>query len=222
LCVIREADALLGIGMERARYAIQGFGNVGGGVARLLHESGAKVVAISAEDAAIHNAGGIDIAAALRHYEVNHGHLAGFAGGETITNDELLTCDCNILIPAAVEHVLTERNAGQVRAQVVVELANGPTTPDADRIFRDRGIVLIPDILANAGGVTVSYFEQVQNTYNYYWSLDDVHDQLRRRMSSAFRSVHAMSVEHGVDHRMAAYMVAISRVAEACQTRGWV
>ncbi len=222
LCVIREADSMLGVRFERARYAIQGFGNVGGGVARLLHEQDGHVVAISAEDAAVYNERGINIPDALRHYEMHHGHLAGFDGGQSITNDELLTCDCDILIPAAVEHVLTDRNAALVRAKVVVELANGPTTPDADRIFRDRSVVVIPDILANAGGVTVSYFEQVQNSYNYYWSLEDVHDQLRRRMSAAFQAVHEMSVEHGVDHRMAAYMLAISRVAAACKTRGWV
>ncbi len=222
LCIVREVDTMLGVRFERARYAIQGFGNVGGGVAKLLHERDGHVVAISAEDAAIYNEKGINIPAALAHYEAHHGHLAGFDGGQSITNDELLTCECDILIPAAVEHVLTERNAAAVRGKVVVELANGPTTPDADRILRDRGVVVIPDILANAGGVTVSYFEQVQNTYNYYWSLDDVHDQLRRRMSAAFRAVHEMSLERGVDHRMAAYLLALSRVAKACEIRGWI
>ncbi len=222
LCVIREVDAMLGVRFERARYAIQGFGNVGGGVARLLHERAGHVVAISAEDGAFYDEKGIDVPAALDYYESHHGHLAGFGGGRAITNDELLTCDCDILIPAAVEHVLTERNAGQVRAKVVIELANGPTTPDADRILLDRGIVVVPDILANAGGVTVSYFEQVQNIYNYYWSLEEVHSGLERRMSEAFASVHEMSQQQGVDHRTAAYMLAISRVAKACAIRGWV
>jgi glutamate dehydrogenase/leucine dehydrogenase len=179
-------------------------------------------VALSAEDAAIYNEKGIDIPAATAYYEGRHGHLAGFDGGQTISNDDLLTCKCDILIPAAIEHVLTERNAGKVQAKVIVELANGPSTPEADRIFRERDILVVPDILANAGGVTVSYFEAVQNSYNYQWSLDEVRRHLDERMTHAFRSIHATAVEHAVDHRTAAYMAAISRVAEACRLRGWV
>ena len=222
LCVVREADRLLKLDFQRERFAVQGFGNVGGGVAKLLYERGAAVVAISAEDGAVYNEKGIDVPAALAHYEQNKFHLAGFAGGRLITNDELLTCECDVLIPAAIEQVITRNNAANVKAKIVVELANGPTTPEADEILRKKNIVVIPDILANAGGVTVSYFEQVQNTYNYRWSVEDVREQLDRRLSAAFDAVHAMAVSRGVTHRMGAYMVALARVAEACQLRGWV
>ena len=222
LCVVREADHLLALKFDRARYAIQGFGNVGGGAAKLLHDRAGHVVAISAEDGALYNDKGIDIPAAMAHYERNHYHLAGFQGGQWITNDELLACPCDILIPAAIEQVLTKNNAAQVQARIVVELANGPTTPEADAILEQKGVVVIPDILANAGGVTVSYFEQVQNTYNYRWSVENVREQLDRRLSAAFADVHQMALTSGVSHRMAAYMVALDRVAQACRLRGWV
>lgn len=222
LTVFREADRLLHLGGANARYAIQGFGNVGGGVARLLRERGCKVVAISAEDGAIYNDKGIDVSAAIAWYELHGFRLEGFPAGAWITNDALLACDCDVLIAAAIEQVLTRANAEEVKAKIVVELANGPTTPEADEILRRKGIPVIPDILANAGGVTVSYFEQVQNTYNYRWSVEDVREQMDRRLSAAFDAVHDMAVTHSVTYRMGAYMVALSRVAEACRIRGWV
>lgn len=222
LSVVREADRLLKIDCDRARYAIQGFGNVGGGAAKLLYERGCKVVAISAEDGAVYNDKGIDIPAVIPYYEQHGFRLEGFTGGQWITNDELLACECDVLIPAAIEQVLTRNNAADVKAKIVVELANGPTTPEADEILKNKGIVVIPDILANAGGVTVSYFEQVQNTYNYRWSVEDVREQMDRRLRAAFAAVHEMAVSRGVTHRMGAYMVAVARVAEACQLRGWV
>ncbi len=222
LSVVREADRLLNFSCDKARYAIQGFGNVGGGVAKLLHERGCKVVAISAEDGAVYNDKGIDVPASIAWYERHGFRLEGFGGGSWINNDALLACECDVLIPAAIEQVLTRNNAGDVKAKIVVELANGPTTPEADEIFKKKGIVVIPDILANAGGVTVSYFEQVQNTYNYRWSVEDVRQQMDRRLASAFAAVHEMAVSRGVTHRMGAYMVALARVAEACQLRGWV
>ena len=222
LSVVREADRLLKLGCDKARYATQGFGNVGGGVAKLLHERGCKVVGISAEDGAIYNEKGIDVPASIAWYEQHGFRLEGFGGGTWITNDALLACECDVLIPAAIEQVLTRSNAGDVKAKIVVELANGPTTPEADEILKKKGIVVIPDILANAGGVTVSYFEQVQNTYNYRWSVEDVRQQMDRRLGSAFAAVHEMAVSRGVTHRMGAYMVALARVAEACQLRGWV
>ncbi|MBI1827677.1 MAG: Glu/Leu/Phe/Val dehydrogenase [Planctomycetes bacterium] len=222
MCIIREVDREMNLRLERAKYAIQGFGNVGGGIAKLLHEQGGLVVAIGAEDAAFYNAGGIDVHRALEYYERNAMRLGGFDDGDVISNDELLTCQCDVLIPAAVEHVLTRQNAEQVKAKLIVELANGPTTPAADHVFNHRGIIVVPDILANSGGVTVSYFEQVQNTINYYWSLEDVHTQLDRRMTCAFRSLSAMAAEKSVSLREAAYMLAVSRVAEACRVRGWV
>jgi glutamate dehydrogenase (NAD(P)+) len=222
MCIIREVDRTLELKLDRGRFAIQGFGNVGGGIARLLHEQGWTVIAISAEDGAVYNQQGIDVPAALTHYREQGARLAGFAGGEPFSNDDLLTCECDVLIPAAIEHVITRQNAEQLRAKVIVELANGPTTPGADHILQERGITVVPDILANAGGVTVSYFEQVQNAYNYYWSLADVNAQLDRRMTHAFQSLWAMAKERSLTLREAAYCLAVNRVAQACRLRGWV
>ncbi|MEK6676676.1 MAG: Glu/Leu/Phe/Val dehydrogenase [Planctomycetota bacterium] len=222
MCVIREVDKVLGFNQNLARYAVQGFGNVGGGVARMLHEQGCRVVALSAEDGAVFNENGVDIPKAMAYYQRNSYRLGGFDGGRAISNDELLTCPCDVLIPAAIEHVLVRENALHVQAKVVCELANGPTTPGADHVFKERGVVVVPDILANAGGVTVSYFEQVQNTYNYPWSLEDVHIQLDRRMTEAFRSLWEMAEQKSITLREAAYLLAVDRVATACKTRGWV
>lgn len=222
LCIIREVDRVLGFDFRKARYAVQGFGNVGGGIARLLNEAGCRVVGISAEDGAVYNEAGIDVPAALQLYQHQGGRLAGFPGGTWINNEQLLTCECDVLIPAAIEHVLTHDNAPQVKARLVCELANGPTTPGADHVFRDRGIVVVPDILANAGGVTVSYFEQVQNTYNYYWSIEDVRAQLDRRMTEAFQSLWGMAQQRKITLREAAYLLAVDRVATACRIRGWI
>lgn len=221
LCVIRELERLLSIARIKATYAVQGFGNVGGNIARLLHEDGGRVVAISAEDGAIHNPDGIDIPAALEHYARNGCRLGGFRGGKPYSNDALLTDQVDFLIPAALEHVITRHNAHDIKARVVVELANGPTTPGADHTLRERGIIVVPDILANAGGVTVSYFEQVQNCYNYYWSLEDVNTQLDRRMTAAFDAIWAEAQSTKLSLREAAYTLAVGRVAEACRTRGW-
>jgi glutamate dehydrogenase/leucine dehydrogenase len=210
------------LGLSNARYAVQGFGNVGGGIARLLHGQGGRVIAISAEDGGLYSEKGIDVPAALDYYHRNGQRLSGFSGAVAMSNAELLACDCDVLIPAALEHVLTRENAEAVRAKVVCELANGPTTPGADHILAERGVTVVPDILANAGGVTVSYFEQVQNTYNYPWSLADVHAQLDRRMSEAFRSLWDLAAKRKISLREAAYLLAVERVATACQIRGWV
>lgn len=222
MCVIREVEDVLGLNLLEARFAIQGFGNVGGGVARLLHEQGLRVIAISAEDGAIYNERGIDIPAALAYYDGNGRCITGFTGGDPFTNEQLLACPCEVLIPAALEHVLTRQNAAAVQAQVICELANGPTTPGADKILEERGIVVVPDILANSGGVTVSYFEQVQNCYNYYWSRGDVHAQLKQRMTQAFRALWRLAKERRLSLREAAYLLAVERVADACRIRGWV
>ncbi|MFQ5461870.1 MAG: Glu/Leu/Phe/Val dehydrogenase [Phycisphaerae bacterium] len=221
LCILREVAAKLGFTLAGSTFAVQGFGNVGGGIARLLHEAEGRVIAVSAEDGAIYNEKGIDIPAALNHYESHANRLAGFDGGEPIDNDTLLTCACDVLVPAAVEHVITHKNAAHIKARLVCELANGPTTPAADRILRDRDVRLIPDILANAGGVTVSYFEQVQNSYNYPWSLDDVRTQLDRRITHAFDGLWTFSNDRGISMREASYRLAVGRVANACQQRGW-
>jgi glutamate dehydrogenase (NAD(P)+) len=222
LYIAREIERVLEFPLAGARCAIQGFGNVGGGLAELLHDAGAKVVAISAVDGAIHNEDGIDIPAALRHYARNRDAISGFDGGDAITNEELLTCPCDWLFPSALENVITAQNAADVQAKVILEMANGPTSTAAEATLHERGVLVVPDILANAGGVTVSYFEQVQNTYNYYWSLEEVHRELSRRMSEAFRAVHAEYERVPGPMRLAAYMLAVERVAEACQLRGWV
>ncbi len=148
--------------------------------------------------------------------------MSGFPNAQPISNDELLELECDVLYPAALEGAITSQNAGNIKAKIVCELANGPTTPEADAILYEKGVYVIPDFLANAGGVTVSYFEQVQNTYNYYWSLADVQKQLDSKMTTAFLAVHEMSKKVKAHNRLAAYMVAVQRVADACKIRGWV
>jgi len=217
-----EVEREMGFRIEGARCAVQGFGNVGGILARLLHERGARVIAISAVDGAIYNENGIDIPKAHTYYNRNMQQIAGFDGGDAITNEQLLTCNCEILFPAALENVITESNARDIQAKVIIEMANGPTTPKADEILYERGIFVVPDILANAGGVTVSYLEQVQNTYNYRWSLADIHRELERRMKEAFAAVYAENKRVEGPMRLAAYLLAVERVAEACRLRGWV
>ncbi len=201
------------------RIAVQGFGNVGFHAARLLDEQGANIIAISSKEGGIFNDNGIDIAAAGRYYR-ERGNLTDFPGGEAITNEELLTCDCDVLIPAAMESTVNVEIAPHVKAPIVVEAANGPTTPDADNILRDNGITVLPDILANAGGVTVSYFEWVQGIQNFFWSAQRVQDELKSVMDKAFDAVNAKADEADCDYRTAAYTLAISRVAEALRLRG--
>jgi len=150
------------------------------------------------------------------------GSVVGFPGAETLTNEELLELDVVVLFPAALENVITEGNAGRIKAKIVAELANGPTTPEADVILHERGVYVIPDFLCNAGGVTVSYFEQVQNAYGYYWDEATVHERLDRKMTTAFQAVHEAAQRHRVHTRLGAYVVAVSRVAEAMRLRGWV
>jgi glutamate dehydrogenase (NAD(P)+) len=150
------------------------------------------------------------------------GSLEGFPGVDKITNEKLLELDVRVLFPAALENAITETNAARIKAKIVCELANGPTTPEADKILHDKGVFVVPDFLANAGGVTVSYFEQVQNAYNYYWELGLVHERLDEKMTRAFLGVYDMHKRQKVNMREAAYLVSVSRVAEACRMRGWV
>jgi glutamate dehydrogenase (NAD(P)+) len=167
----------------------------------------------------VHNAGGVDITRAIEHVR-KHKSLEGFDGGDPISNEELLTVDVDVLVPAALENVITSRNAAQVRARIVVEGANGPTTAPADAILAERGVLVVPDILANAGGVTVSYFEWVQNRAAHFWPEDVVNDRLREIMTRSFHAVLALAMERGVDLRTAAYMLAIGRVATVQRLRG--
>ena len=201
------------------RVAVQGFGNVGFHTARLLDGRGATVVGISEKAGGVYDETGIDVEAAGRYYREN-ATLVGFPGGDPITNEELLTCDCDVLIPAAMENTVTETVAPHVRARIIVEGANGPVTPGADEMLRDNGITILPDILANAGGVTVSYFEWVQGLDNFFWDHKRVQDELQKVMEKAFDEVNAKADEADCDYRTAAYTIAISRVAEACRLKG--
>jgi glutamate dehydrogenase (NAD(P)+) len=216
---IQEAARIRDFDLGTARVAIQGFGNVGEASARLLHELGCRIVALGDSRGSIYRADGIDPAAALRHKQET-GSVAGTPRTTDIPDDDLFEVDCDILIPAALEGVLTERNADRVKARIVAEAANGPTTPSADRIFEANGVLVIPDILCNAGGVTVSYFEWVQDREEFFWTIEEINARLRRVMSRAFEDATRVAAEHQVDLRLATYMLAVGRVAEATLTRG--
>ena len=216
---IQEAAKLARVELRDARVAVQGFGKVGGATVRLLHELGCKVVAVSDASGGIFRGGGIDPASVLRHQQEN-GTIIGTPRTERISNADLLQIECEVLVPAALEGVITADNAGSVRATIVAEGANGPTTPEADAILRDKGTLVVPDILCNAGGVTVSYFEWVQDREEFFWTLEEINARLRRIMTRAFEDTARMAREHDVDLRTAAYMLAVGRVAEATLTRG--
>ncbi len=219
---IREAAKTLGLKLKDAAVAVQGFGNAGSFVASILSEKmGCKIVALSDSKGGIHQPNGIDVKKVLAHKKTSN-TVTTMEGMKVISNEDLLELDVDILCPSALENQITSRNAGRVKAKLVAELANGPTTPDADPVLFKNGIYLIPDFLCNAGGVTVSYFEQVQNTYNYYWEEKEVYEKLDKIMTKAFQDVHAISKEHGVNNRVGAYLVAVRRVAEAMRLRGWV
>jgi glutamate dehydrogenase (NAD(P)+) len=217
--VLRKFLATQNKTLEGMRVAVQGFGNVGFHTARLLEERGAILVAISEKQGGIHCEKGIDVESLGRFYR-EHGQINDYPEGDAIANDELLACDCDVLIPAAMENTITAQSAEQIRAHTIVEAANGPTTPEADEMLRDKGITILPDILANAGGVTVSYFEWVQGLQNFFWDLKQVQDQLQKVMDQAFDAVNAKADEADCDYRTAAYTIAISRVAESCRLKG--
>ena len=209
----------LDVPVEGATAAVQGFGNAGSVFAVNFHRAGGKVIAVSDSKGGIYNPQGLDPEAVLQHKRET-GSVVGFPGADSVSNEELLELECDLLVPAALENVLHEGNAPNVKAKAIVELANGPTTLKADEIFDERGIPVAPDILANAGGVTVSYFEWVQDRAFYFWSAEEVDQKLKQFMDRAFRKVWHRSREEKVDLRMASYMVAIERVAEAARARG--
>jgi len=219
MLVTREALRHLGVPMQGATVAVQGFGNVGSIAAELLAKQGCKIAAISDRTGGYHNKAGIDILKAVEHVK-QHRSLEGFKGGDTITNDELLTLPVDVLVPAALENVITSKNAGKVQAKIIAEGANGPTTAGADSILEEKGIFVIPDILANAGGVTVSYFEWVQDRGGYFWSEDTVNSRLEEIMCRSFADVLSLAKQHKVNMRTAAYMLSISRVATVHRLRG--
>jgi glutamate dehydrogenase (NAD(P)+) len=219
---IREAAKKLGINLKGATVAIQGYGNAGSFAAKILsYEMGCKVVAVSDSKGGVYNPDGIDANEVHEHKKKTRS-VVGFKGAKKITNEELLELEVDILCPSALENVITGKNAKKIKAKISCELANGPTTPDADDILHKNGVYVIPDFLANAGGVTVSYFECVQNSYNYYWELPEVHEKLDKIMTRAFRSVDEMAGKHKVNNRVAAYLVAVQRVADTMKARGWV
>jgi glutamate dehydrogenase (NAD(P)+) len=217
--IAREAARFSGFDLPEATVAVQGFGNVGGTAARLFHRSGARVVAVSDVNGGIYNQRGLDIPAVTRHVQET-GTVAGFPGAEFITNQQLLELPVDLLVPAALENVITAENAPRVMARVVVEGANGPTTPEADAILQDRGILVVPDILANAGGVTASYFEWVQDLQSFFWTEAEVNQRLEFIMLNAFREIVRVHQERNVDLRTAAYILAVGRVAQATKLRG--
>jgi len=212
-CEVRKIDH------KRATAAIQGFGNAGSIAAELLAKVGMKVIALSDSQGGIVNPKGLDIAKVLAHKKKT-GSVINLAGAKSITSDDVLELDCDVLIPAALENQITLANAHRVRAKIVAEAANGPTTPGADRILHDRGVLVIPDILANAGGVTVSYFEWVQDLQELFWDVDEVNRKMEIILGKAFADVHSTSQEYRVDMRTGAYILAINRVAKATESRG--
>lgn len=222
LYTVREAAKVLGINLKDAKIAIQGFGNAGYYAAKLATEMfGSKIVAISDSRGGVMNMDGIDPEDA-NQYKAKTGSVTGMPNTTPISNEAILELNVEVLIPAALENVITEKNAHKINAKIVAELANGPTTPAADEILFQRGIHVIPDFLCNAGGVTVSYFEMVQNFYMYYWSEIRVHTRLDRKMTDAYKAVYSASQKYNIDMRTAAYVVSIERVVTAMKDRGWI
>lgn len=217
---IREAAKKKGISLEGARVVIQGFGNAGSFLAKFMHDAGAKVIGISDAYGALHNEDGLDIEYLLDNRD-SFGTVTKLFK-ETITNQELLELDCDILVPAAIENQITEENAHQIKAKIVVEAANGPTTLEATKILTERGVLLVPDVLASAGGVTVSYFEWVQNNQGYYWTEEEVEERLEKAMVKSFTTIYQTAQNRQVNMRLAAYMVGVRKMAEASKFRGWV
>jgi glutamate dehydrogenase (NAD(P)+) len=219
MTVCDEALKQLGMNRDETRVVIQGFGNVGSNAARLMRRQGYKIVGVSTSKSGVYNRDGID-ADALSLYHQEHRTLAGFPGADETASAELLVADCDILIPAAVENQITTRNADRVKAKILCEGANGPTTADADEILSDKRVFVIPDILANSGGVTVSYFEWVQDRQGYFWSEKMVNDHLEHTLRTSFAEVLQYAATHNVSNRIAAYMLAIDRVAYTLRQRG--
>ena len=214
-----EAAQRIGLELQGARVALQGFGNVGSVSAKLLAQAGARIVAVQDHGGTLYCGGGLDVAALTQHVAA-HGSVAGFEGAETLAPDGFWDVDCDILVPAALERQITAANAHRIRARMVIEGANGPTTPDADDILQERGVLVVPDVIANAGGVTVSYFEWVQNATSFFWTEQDIHAKLDRVLSEAFDSIWRSAHDKGVNLRTATCITACSRVLEARARRG--
>ena len=219
LYALREACRVKGMSLKDSRIAIHGFGNAGANIARLVAEDGARVVAACDSKIGVYAENGIDVAEALKHKELTKS-LAGLKGAKEVAPEDMIGIDCDILLPSALENAITMKNVGQVKAKIIAELANGPTTPGADRVLDDEGVFLIPDILANAGGVTVSYYEWVQDQYSFFWSERQINDTLEQTINTAFNSVHDTAKHYNTDMRTGAYILAVGRVVEATRVRG--
>jgi glutamate dehydrogenase (NAD(P)+) len=219
LYALREACRVKGMDLKGARVAVHGFGNAGANIARLVAEDGARVVAACDSKIGVYSESGIDVAEALRQKETTKS-LAGLKGVKEVSPEDMIGVDCDILLPSALENAITMKNVGQVKAKIIAELANGPTTPGADRVLDDEGVFLIPDILANAGGVTVSYYEWVQDQYSFFWSERKINDTLEQTIKTAFDSVHETAQHYNTDMRTGAYILAVGRVVEATRVRG--
>jgi glutamate dehydrogenase (NAD(P)+) len=219
LYALREACEVRGARLRDARVAVQGFGNAGAIIARLVAEDGARVVAVCDSNCGIVSDNGLDLQAVLKHKETT-GSLQGMRGVKEIAPNDVLEVECDILCPSALENSITMANVGKVKTKIIAELANGPTTPAADRVLEGQGVTLIPDILANAGGVTVSYYEWVQDQYSFFWSEDRINRTLEETIGKAFHQVYQTAHRHGTDLRTGAYILAIERVAEATRVRG--
>jgi glutamate dehydrogenase (NAD(P)+) len=219
---VREAAKVVGLDTNGATMAIQGFGNAGQFAAILGQELlGARIVAVSDSKGGIYNAAGLDPVKVIAHKQQT-GSVVGYPSTESVSNEALLELDVDILAPAALENQITAENAQNIKGKIIAELANGPTTPEADDVLFENDLYVIPDFLCNAGGVTVSYFEQVQNAYDYYWPEDLVHERLDNKMTTAFHAVDQTARKYQINNRLAAYVVAVQRVAEVCRLRGWV
>ena len=219
--VTEAAAKVTGHKLHEGAMAVQGFGNAGQNAALLAEEHlGLTLVAASDSRGAIYRAEGLDTRQLLEH-KFNTGQVSGFPGSEDISDQELLALPVSVLFPSALENTITKHNAAEIKAHIICELANGPTTPEADQILHQKGVYVLPDFLANAGGVTVSYFEMVQNASQFYWTSEEVHERLKEKMIQAYKTVHLESVERGVSLRTAAYLVAVARVVEAMRQRGW-
>jgi len=219
LYALREACRVKSVPLNGARVVVHGFGNAGANIARMVAEDGAKVIAIADSRGAIYNEQGIDVQATLRHKSETSA-VQGAPNTTEMARDDVLELECDILLPAALENSITLANIERVRTKIIAELANGPTTPGADRVLAERGVLLVPDILANAGGVTVSYYEWVQDLYSYFWSESQVNEALEKAMRTAFENVFATATQYKTDMRTGAYILAIGRVAEATRVRG--
>jgi glutamate dehydrogenase (NAD(P)+) len=219
---VREAAKLLGLELKGATAAIQGYGNAGQFAHQLARDLlGQKIIAVSDSRGGIINRDGLDFEA-VRDYKSETGSVINYPGAENISNADLLELEVDVLYPSALENVITAKNAENIRAKIVAELANGPTTPAADEVLYQKGVYVIPDFLCNAGGVTVSYFEMVQNSYQFYWDEGMTHERLDKKMTDAFHTVHKMAESKKVNNRVAAYLVAVDRVAQAARLRGWI